>query len=73
MCIQVSQGADTDSFGVTSGSLPEAFFGPGYIDERWLKPFNDNIRTGMAWFFERSISKLASRMSELPELVMNKV
>ena len=55
-----------DSFGATSGSLLGAYFGPGYLEERWLKPFNDDIHTGLAWFFERSISKLAKRMSELP-------
>jgi len=66
ICIQVSQGADTDSFGATSGSLLGAYFGPGFLDESWIKPFNDDIHTGLAWFFERSVSKLAKRMSRLP-------
>ena len=69
ICIQVSQGADTDSFGATVGSLLGAYFGPGHLDEDWLKPFNDDIHTGLAWFFERSISKLANRMSRLPSIV----
>ena len=71
ICIQVSQGADTDSFGATVGSLLGAYFGPGYLHEDWLKPFNDDIRTGLAWFFERSIKKLARRMSKLPTIVNN--
>tara|TARA_Y100000590_G_scaffold71530_1_gene78614 strand:- start:28566 stop:29957 length:1392 start_codon:yes stop_codon:yes gene_type:complete len=71
ICVQVSQGADTDSFGATSGSLLGAYFGPGYLEDRWLKPFNDDIHTGLAWFFERSISKLAKRMSELPMKINN--
>lgn len=66
ICIQVSQGADTDSFGATAGSLLGAYFGPGYLEPRWLEPFNDDIHTGMAWFFERSLSKLAKRMGNLP-------
>jgi hypothetical protein len=69
ICIQVSQGADTDSFGATSGSLLGAYFGPGFLDETWIKPFNDDIRTGLAWFFERSVSKLAKRMAKLPKTV----
>ncbi len=66
ICIQVSQGADTDSYGATAGSLLGAYFGPGYLEKRWLEPFNDDIHSGMAWFFERSLSNLALRMGELP-------
>ena len=66
ICIQVSQGADTDSFGATSGSLLGAYFGPGNLEDRWVEPFNDDIHTGLAWFFERSVSNLAKRMSNLP-------
>ena len=69
ICIQVSQGADTDSFGATAGSLLGAYFGPGHLDDKWLKLFNDDIHTGLAWFFERSVSKLAKRMSKLPILI----
>lgn len=69
ICIQVSQGADTDSFGATAGSLLGAYFGPGYLNEAWLTPFNDDIHTGLAWFFERSVTKLAKRMSKLPTIV----
>ena len=72
ICIQVSQGADTDSFGATSGSILGAYFGPGYLDDKWIKPFNDDIHTGLAWFFERSVSKLAKRMSKLPAISIQK-
>ena len=68
ICIQVSQGADTDSFGATAGSILGAYFGPGHLEDKWLKPFNDDIHSGMAWFFERSITKLANRMGQLPKL-----
>ena len=69
ICKQVSQGNDTDSFGATAGSLLGAFFGPGHLEDRWLAPFNDDIHTALAWFYERSLSKLAKRMSELPSLI----
>ena len=66
---EVSQGADTDSFGATSGSILGAYFGPGYLEPRWLELFNDDIHSGLAWFFERSVSKLGVRMSRLPSTV----
>ena len=69
ICIQVSQGNDTDSFGATAGSLLGAYFGPGHLESRWLKPFNDDIRTTLARFYERSLSKLAQRMGELPRRI----
>ena len=68
----MTQGNDTDSFGATAGSLLGAFFGPGYLEERWLRPFNDNIHTGLAWpreGCERSLSKLAKRIGELPRRI----
>jgi ADP-ribosylglycohydrolase len=68
--VQVSQGNDTDSFGATAGSILGAYFGPGYLEERWLAPFNDDIHTALAWFYERSLSKLAKRMGKLPRRAM---
>jgi ADP-ribosylglycohydrolase len=65
----VSQGNDTDSFGATAGSLLGAYFGPGHLDERWLRPFNDDIHTALALFHERSLSKLARRMGQLPRKI----
>ena len=65
-CKQVMQGNDTDSYGATSGSILGMFFGPGHLESRWLKPFNDDLHTALAWFFERSLSTLSRRMGELP-------
>ncbi len=73
ICKQVAQGNDTDSFGATAGSLLGAFFGPGHLEDRWLAPFNDEIRTGLARFHERSLSALADRMAALPGRVLNEV
>jgi ADP-ribosylglycohydrolase len=72
ICKQVSQGQDTDSFGATAGSLLGAYFGPGYLEDRWLAPFNDDIHTALAWFYERSLSELAKRMGKLPERIAAK-
>jgi hypothetical protein len=55
--------------GATAGSILGCYFGPGHLEERWLKPFNDDIHAALAWFFERSLSKLAKRMGKLPELI----
>lgn len=68
-CKQVSQGNDTDSFGATSGSILGAYFGPDYFDEKWLKPFNDNIYTTISGFKERKLSNVAKRMAKLPYIV----
>lgn len=69
ICLQVSQGNDTDSFGATAGSLLGAYFGPGHLEERWLAPFRDDLRTTLAQFHERSLSAVAARMGELPSRV----
>lgn len=66
---QVMQGNDTDSFGATAGSLLGAFFGPGHLEERWLAPFQDDIHTSLACFYERSLARLAQRMAQLPRMV----
>jgi hypothetical protein len=66
---QLTLGNDTDSFGATAGSLLGAYFGPGYLEKRWLAPFNDDIHTAPARFYERSLSGLSRRMGELPQRV----
>lgn len=68
ICLQVSQGNDTDSFGATAGSLLGIRFGPDGLDKRWLSPFNDTIRTQLAGFHEQSLSEIAARIARLPVL-----
>lgn len=70
-CKQVMQGNDTDSYGATAGSILGAYFGPGHLEDRWLAPFNDDIHTGLAWFYERSLSALAKRAAQLPLLTLS--
>jgi ADP-ribosylglycohydrolase len=67
ICLQVMQGNDTDSYGATAGSILGAYFGA--IEPRWYEPFNDDIHLAMATFYERSLSRLARRMAELPSKI----
>ena len=67
--MRLPQGNDTDSYGATVGSILGAYFGPEGLEERWLAPFNDDLRTGLARFYERSLSKVAKRMGELPRRI----
>lgn len=69
ICKQVMQGNDTDSYGATAGSLLGAYFGPGHLEDRWLKPFNDTLRTTVADFHEHSLAAVARRMARLPESI----
>jgi ADP-ribosylglycohydrolase len=65
ICIQVSQGNDTDSYGATAGAILGVLFGPGHLDDRWLTPFNDTIQTRLAGFYESSLSATADRIAAL--------
>jgi hypothetical protein len=69
ICKQVMQGNDTDSYGATAGSILGCFFGPGHLEERWLAPFNDEIRTAIATQPEWRLAKLAARMGHLPRRI----
>ena len=66
ICIQVSQGNDTDSFGATAGSVLGCLLGPGYLDPKWLAPLNSRIAHGLSDFHEYEMPAIAARMSQLP-------
>lgn len=68
ICLQVSQGNDTDSYGATAGSLLGVLHGRP-PEARWLAPFNDEIRTTVAGLYESSLTKVAQRMGRLPHLI----
>lgn len=68
ICMQVSQGNDTDSYGATAGSLLGVLHGRP-PEQRWLRPFNDEIRTTVAGLYESSLTRVAKRMGRLPHLV----
>jgi ADP-ribosylglycohydrolase len=73
ICKQVMQGNDTDSFGATAGSLLGVYFGSGSLKPRWLEPFQDRIHTGLSYFSEQKLSRLAKRVGRLPELLQGGV
>ncbi len=65
--LQVCQGNDTDSFGATAGSYLGALLGPAAFDrEHWTARFQDDIHLALATCHLRSLSELATRMSQLP-------
>jgi ADP-ribosylglycohydrolase len=68
-CMQVAQGCDTDCFGEIIGSIMGAYFGPGHLEDRWLAPFNDDFRTSLGNFHERSLKAVTERMSRLPKVI----
>jgi ADP-ribosylglycohydrolase len=42
---------------MTFGSILGAYSGPEGSEARWLAPFNDDIHTALAQFYERSLLK----------------
>jgi ADP-ribosylglycohydrolase len=67
ICLQVSQGNDTDSFGATAGSMLGLRNGADGLDhDQWIKPFNDDLRLAMVLPPERSLSAMAARAAHLP-------
>jgi len=67
--LQVSQGNDTDSFGATAGSILGVLFGPGYLEERWLRPFGDQLHHGLSADQEYRVSAHASNIAGLPRIL----
>ena len=70
ICKQVSQGNDTDSYGATAGSILGVYFGPGHLEERWTRPFNDTLHTRLAGLYELSLTAIGDRIAALPARVM---
>jgi ADP-ribosylglycohydrolase len=73
ICIQISQGNDTDSYGAIAGSLLGARYGGAGLEDRWIEPFGDQIETTVATFHEHSLSALAKRMGRLPDTVRDDI
>lgn len=70
ICLQVSQGNDTDSFGATAGSMLGLRFGAEGLDhDQWIKPFNDDLRLAMILPPERSLAAMAARAGRLPAVL----
>jgi hypothetical protein len=50
--LQIAQRNDTDSFQAMVGSIPGACLRIEGLEARWLAPFNDDLRTGLARLYE---------------------
>jgi len=68
ICLQVSQGLDTDSFGATAGSLLGIWRGPEALAHRWVAPFHNRIHPGLATFHEQDLEAVVTRMGRLARL-----
>jgi ADP-ribosylglycohydrolase len=68
ICMQVSQGLDTDSFGATAGSLLGIWLGPDALSHRWVAPFHNRIHAGLATFHEQDLEAVVTRMGRLARL-----
>ena len=56
-------GMDTDCTAGTAASIVGAAVGYERLDQRWIAPFNDQVKTVVAGFGHGSISGLVSRSS----------
>ena len=72
ICMQVSQGCDTDCFGKIAGSVAGGFFGPDTpLPERWLRVFGDDFRVAVPEYAERSLLRTAERFARLPKWTLS--
>ncbi|MCX7795049.1 MAG: ADP-ribosylglycohydrolase family protein [bacterium] len=61
----VSCGLDTDCNGATTGSILGAIIGAKNLPEKWIKPINDEVESGVSGYNLCKVSELAKRTMEL--------
>lgn len=61
----VMSGIDTDCNSATAGSIVGAAIGYGKLNQRWIAPLNDTVKTVVADFGEGRISELVQRTIEV--------
>ncbi len=64
-------GTDTDCNGATVGSIVGAAIGYDRIDQKWVAPFNDTIRTVASCYTNGSISELVQRTVQVYNKTQN--
>jgi ADP-ribosylglycohydrolase len=67
ICRAVQPGFDTDCNGATAGSVFGMMHGDDSIPEKWWKPVNDTLSTGVTGFHTVKISEMARRSVEVIE------
>ena len=71
ICIAVEGAFDTDCNGATVGSIVGMIRGAGALPEKWIKPFNDTLKSGVDGFGMVKISELAGRTLKIAENIRN--
>jgi hypothetical protein len=69
ICLQVSQGNDTDSFGAVAGAVLGTLLGTAHLDAMWTAPLSNRVEHALANLEERSLDALADRLGALPAAV----
>jgi hypothetical protein len=69
ICLQVSQGNDTDSFGAVAGAVLGTLFGTAHLDAMWTAPLANRVEHALANLEERRLEVLADRLGALPAAV----
>jgi ADP-ribosylglycohydrolase len=65
--IAVCAGFDTDCNAATTGSITGMIRGVSSLDETWIKPLNNRVKSGIDGFSLTDISELAERTVKLTE------
>lgn len=71
-CISVMQGMDTDCNGATVGSIVGAALGAKRLPEKWIKPLDGRLDTGVQGFMQPRIEDLANRTMTQIKRVLGK-
>ena len=61
VCISGMQGMDTDCNGATAGSIIGAALGAKRLPEKWIRPLDGRLDTGVQGFMQPKIEDLAKR------------
>jgi ADP-ribosylglycohydrolase len=63
--IAVSAGFDTDCNAATTGSIVGMILGASKLPDKWVKPLNNKVKSGIDGFGLTEISELAERTVKL--------
>ncbi|MFH1825064.1 MAG: ADP-ribosylglycohydrolase family protein [Candidatus Firestonebacteria bacterium] len=72
ICRAVQACFDTDCNGATVGSIIGMMKGASKLPEKWIKPLNDKVETGVSGYHLVNISQLAKESCELYKKVQTK-
>lgn len=73
MCTAVMCGTDTDCNSANAGSIVGAAIGYDALPDKWIKPLNDEVHSGVANFGFGSITELASRTVQVGQRIRREI